>query len=81
MHTIGLKELRINTKKYVDIIRKGGHVVVMRRTRPLFIMIPCYDEKTEWKIVTDFTKIKRGGILLEDVLQEYAEKSDEPTKI
>ncbi len=66
---IGFKELRENADKYISAIEKGKRFLVMRRSKPVFT-IASPDESTElWETVADFTKIRRGGILLEDLLK------------
>ncbi len=78
MHTIGLRELRHNLNTYIKLVQGGATITVMRNKFCAFMMIPSRDENREWKIITDFTKIQAGGILLDDILKEYAEKPIEP---
>lgn len=63
---IGLKELRENIDKYVKKVGMGNSLVVMRKSRPLFKITPVEEE--EWEEVVDFTKIKKGGVDINDVL-------------
>ncbi|HEX9721706.1 MAG TPA: hypothetical protein VGA53_00390 [Candidatus Paceibacterota bacterium] len=62
---IGLKELRENTEKYVRDIGQGETYVVMRKSKPLFRIAPLEEE---WEEVIDFTKIKKGGVHIDDIL-------------
>jgi hypothetical protein len=38
----------------------------MRKNKPLFRLSPIDD--SEWETVIDFTKIKKGGVKIEDLL-------------
>ena len=64
---IGLKELRVNMSKYIKKVAKGSSFIVFKKTKPLFKICPIIkDEK--WEEVIDFTKIKKGGVDIDDVL-------------
>lgn len=65
---IGLKNLRENMFKYVQIVQKGNPLIILKRSKPLFKMVPLDYSDEIWEEVVDFTKIKKGGILLDDVL-------------
>ncbi len=62
---VGLKELREHTAKYVRDVGQGASYVVVRRSRPLFRITPLQEE---WEEVVDFTKIRKGGMNIKDVL-------------
>jgi len=62
---IGLKELRYNIDKYADEVKKGKTLIVVRRSKPLFKISP---PEEEWEEVVDFTKIKKGGVDIQDIL-------------
>ncbi|MEK7548417.1 MAG: hypothetical protein AAB499_00775 [Patescibacteria group bacterium] len=62
---VGLKELRQNIDKYIAKIREGKNILVLRRSKVLFRVIPA-DE--EWEKVVDFTELKRGGVNIQEVL-------------
>jgi prevent-host-death family protein len=64
---IGLKELRQNMEKYAKRVKKGESLIVLRRSVPLFKISPIED-KEEWEEVVDFTKIKKGGVNIKDIL-------------
>ncbi len=66
-NTIGLKEFRENVDKFAKLIAKGKSYVVMRKNKPLFKLSAVEDE-SEWETVIDFTKIKKGGVDIDDVL-------------
>ena len=64
---VGLKELRENMDKYVRDVGIGNDYVVVRRSKPLFRMVaPLEDEN--WETVVDFTKVKKGGVSIKDLL-------------
>lgn len=63
---IGLKELRQRVDYYTRQINRGESFVVMRKTKPLFRLSPIED--ANWETVIDFTKIKKGGININDLL-------------
>lgn len=64
---INLKSFREETNKYLPQIEKGVSFVVLRRSKPVFIINPI-DEDTEWETIIDFTKIKKGGVPIQDIL-------------
>ena len=66
-HIVGLKELRENLEVYVREIEKGKSFTVVRRSKPLFKVAPLSDDEV-WESVIDFTKIKRGGVPIANLL-------------
>lgn len=64
---IGLKEFRMNVEKYAKATSDGKSIVVMRRSKPLFKIAPVDDERA-WEAIADFTRIKRGGVRMKDLL-------------
>ncbi len=68
---VGLKELRENMESYISLVNKGMKITVVRRSVPIFtIAAPDADEDdSNWETVIDFTKIKRGGVNIKDVLK------------
>lgn len=63
---IGLRELRENTGELLKEIEKGNSFIVFKRSQPIFKVSPIEDE--EWEEVIDFTKIKKGGVDIDDIL-------------
>ena len=63
---VGLKELRQNIGKYTQEVESGKSLIVVRRSRPLFRIAPVQDE--EWEEVVDFTKIRKGGVSIKELL-------------
>ena len=65
-NTIGLKEFRLNIEKYSKKAAKGETITVLKRAKPLFNISAVNDGV--WEVVTDFTKIKKGGVDIDEVL-------------
>lgn len=65
---IGLKELRENTETYLTQIKKGYSFLVLRRSEPVFKISPVEESEDLWETVIDFTKIKKGGVPLKEIL-------------
>jgi len=64
---IGLRQLRENTDEMLKEVEKGKSFTVFRRSEPLFRIIPLNDDE-RWEEVVDFTKIKKGGVDIDDIL-------------
>lgn len=65
---IGLKELREKTEVYISGIQKGQSYIVVRKSRPIFKLSPIDEESENWESAIDFTKIKKGGISIKDLI-------------
>lgn len=63
---IGLRELRENTDKVVEGVKRGDSFTVVRRSEPVFRITPVEEE---WEEVADFTKIRKGGVDINDILK------------
>lgn len=72
---IGLKELRENTGKYISQVSKGKSFTVVKRSKPVFKVVPVdeWGDEGTWETVVDFTKIKKGGVPAKDVLKALRE--------
>lgn len=57
---IGLKELRENTEKYIGAVGRGRSFTVVRRSRPIFKVMPVdkWGDEGEWETILDLTKGK-----------------------
>lgn len=67
---IGLKELRQDTENYISQVESGKSFIVMRRSRPIFKIVPPEDaDDTAWETVVDFTKLRKGGVALAELLK------------
>ncbi len=62
---VGLKDLRLNMDRYVRKVHEGESFVIYSRTKPLFQIVPL-DE--QWEEVIDFSRIKKGGVDIDDIL-------------
>jgi antitoxin (DNA-binding transcriptional repressor) of toxin-antitoxin stability system len=65
---VGLKELRENIDAYISKVKKGGSFIVVRKSKPVFKISPADGDEGMWESVVDFTKIKKGGISIGDLL-------------
>ena len=65
---IGLKQLRNNVASYAKEVQRGKSFIVVKQSKPLFKISPIADANEEWEEVIDFTKIKRGGVNINDLL-------------
>ncbi len=65
---IGLKELRQNVAKYARKVQEGQSFTVFKHSKPLFKITPVDDEH-RWEEVIDFTRIHRGGVDVDDLLE------------
>lgn len=82
MHQIiGLKQLRENVAEYARQVQKGKSFIVVKQSKPLFKISPL-DEIPEvnepyhdpnYKTIIDFTKIKPGGVPIEEVVKALDE--------
>lgn len=68
---IGLKALRESTDRYIAAVKRGRSFVVVRKTKPVFKITPVKDEDATWEAVADFTKIKKGGVRIEEILSRF----------
>ena len=65
---VGLKELRNNLEIYISEIKKGKSFIIVRRSEPILKISSPDEENDLWEKVVDFTKIKKDGVSLSDVL-------------
>jgi len=61
---IGFKELRQNADKYINAVAKGKSFTVIRRSRPIFKIMPVdeWGDEGSWETVIDFRGEKNGGV-------------------
>lgn len=64
---IALKELRLNMEKYADQVKAGASFIVLKQSKPLFKIVPITDDE-QWEEVIDFTKLRKGGIDIKELL-------------
>lgn len=65
---VGLKELRENIESYISKVEKGGSFIVVKKSKPVFKISPPEDDAALWGPVIDFTRIKKGGVPIADLL-------------
>ncbi len=65
---VGLKELRENIEEYISKIEAGASFIVVKKSKPVFKISSPDDDADQWEPVIDFTKIKKGGVSLADLL-------------
>ncbi len=65
---IGLKELRENMEYYIAQVAKGRSFMVIRRSKPAFRIGPVERDSGKWEEVIDFTKVRRGGVRIGELL-------------
>jgi prevent-host-death family protein len=65
---IGLKELRENMATYVREVDKGRSFTVVRKSRPIFKVVPVdeWGDDGKWTTLLDFSK--QGGIEVRKLL-------------
>lgn len=64
---IGLKEFRAEVPEIINKVGNGESFVVIRRSKPVFKVSPVNEEEG-WETVIDFTKIKKGGVDIKDIM-------------
>jgi len=63
---VSLKELRTKLTDYTRLVsEKGNSFVVLRKSKPVFKIVPI--EEDSWETVGDFTQINKKGVSFEDV--------------
>jgi len=67
---IGLKELRENMSTYIKHAEQGKSFTIVRRSRPIFRLIPVdvWGDEGTWETVVDFRKINPRGVPIDDVI-------------
>ncbi len=64
---ITLKSLRENMVEYAQKVKRGYSFIVFKRSKPLFRISPVVEGP--WEEVIDFTKIKKGGVEVKELLK------------
>ena len=64
---IALKDLRQKMSEYAKKVKQGKSFIVVKRSRPLFRITPIEND-SQWEEVIDFTKIRKGGVNIADIL-------------
>ncbi|OGZ46052.1 MAG: hypothetical protein A2756_05620 [Candidatus Ryanbacteria bacterium RIFCSPHIGHO2_01_FULL_48_27] len=66
---LGLKELRENLDNYISQVNKGKSFVVVRKSKPVFKIVPPETEE-QWETAADFTTISKRGVPAKKILEE-----------
>ena len=66
--TVQLKELRQNMPEYIAEVAKGRSFTVIKRSKPIFQIVPAADEG-KWQTIVDFTAIDPKGVDADAVLK------------
>ena len=64
---INLKSLRENMQEYAQKVKRGHSFMVFKKSKPLFKISPIDEEY--WEEIIDFTKIRKGGVSLKELLK------------
>jgi antitoxin (DNA-binding transcriptional repressor) of toxin-antitoxin stability system len=66
MTKIGLKQFRQDIDGVIKKLKLGEEVIIIRKSEPLFKISSL--NSSPWEEVIDFTKIKKGGVDINDLL-------------
>ena len=72
---VGLKELRENTEKYIGAAQRGYSFTVVRRSRPIFKVVPVdkWGDEGQWETILDLTKGKYRNMTAGELLERFRE--------
>ena len=73
---VGLKEFRDNGDMYIAGVKKGKRFTVFKHSTPVFSVVAPSETEYDleeidgpgWKTLVDFTKIKQGGVPIDEVI-------------
>lgn len=65
---VGLKELRENIDTYINAVERGKSFVVVRKSKPVFKISSPQEIDEFWEQIIDFTKMKKGGMPVNQLL-------------
>ena len=68
---VGFKEFRENADKYISAIDGGQSFTIVRRSKPIFKIVPVdeWGDEGVWETVVDFRDKKGKGIPAGDLLK------------
>ncbi len=69
---IGLRELREDTELYIEGVKKGKSFTVVRKSTPIFKIVPVdvWGDEGDWETVADFRDMNKGkGVPTSEVLK------------
>ncbi len=64
---VSVKNLREDLQGYAQKVKDGQSFIVFKKSTPLFKISPIEEEY--WEEVIDFSKIKKGGINVKELLK------------
>lgn len=64
---VALKDLRLNMDKYAREVQAGKSFIILKQSKPLFKITPIENDEN-WEELINFTKIKKGGVDIEELL-------------
>ena len=67
---VGVRKLRENFAEYAKQVKNGRSFLVMKKSTPLFRIIPADEGEDIWEEVIDFSKIKKGGVEIKELLAQ-----------
>lgn len=65
---ITVKELREDLPAIINKVKRGGEFLVLKKSKPVF-RLSAPEAEDAWETVVDFTKIKKGGIKINELLK------------
>ena len=69
INIVGLKELRGNIETYISGVEAGKSFTVVRRSKPVFKIVPPEMEE-QWETVANFTAVNKNGVSAKKILEE-----------
>ena len=65
---ITVRELREDLPAIINKVCRGGEFLVFKKSKPVF-RLSSPEADGDWETVIDFTKIKKGGININELLK------------
>lgn len=68
---IGLKDLRENTEEYIEKIKLGREFTVVRKSKPIFKIVPVdqWGDEGIWETVANFKELGENGVSAKTALR------------
>lgn len=78
---INVKELRQKMPELIERVNQGESFTVFKRSKPAFKLSPIDDEESRWETVIDFTKVKKGGVHIDELISRLQLDNGKWTKL
>lgn len=80
---VGLKDLRENMEDYITQVGEGKSFTVVRRSRPVFRVVPVdeWGDEGEWETLVDFRELDPAGVSASDVLKAITKLNESNRKV